>query len=265
MTDTDPHENVTPASLDEGVSLLEKLGLTQYAARTFLALHQLGSGTAREVSEASSVPRTKVYDVMEELQQLGLVEVRYTSPRQYAPVSKEATKRRFQREYEQSITRLSTILSELPSFSRDEKIDALSILNGEDAVLDRTTQLIQSADKDIVYVSVSGSLPDLVPNHLQAAAERGVDVFLGGLGDESREQVTSTLSCVVLNSSPGIWDESEIDSILVVDHTTVLVTVPNETDLTKKSGMWGRGKGNMLVATFEPVVRSWLESESGRW
>jgi len=57
------------------VEQLTALGLSTYAARTFVALVSLGKGTAQDVSEIADVPRTRVYDAVEELRERGLVDV----------------------------------------------------------------------------------------------------------------------------------------------------------------------------------------------
>lgn len=62
----DPHSTA--------IKQLREFGLRTPAARTFVALVELGSATAQEVSEASAVPRTRVYDVAEERCECGLVE-----------------------------------------------------------------------------------------------------------------------------------------------------------------------------------------------
>ncbi|GAB7019785.1 helix-turn-helix domain-containing protein [Halostagnicola bangensis] len=54
---------------------LKAFGLSTYAARTFVALVGLGGGTTQNVSDASEVPRTRVYDAADELHDRGLIDV----------------------------------------------------------------------------------------------------------------------------------------------------------------------------------------------
>lgn len=78
MTDTIEQE--------EAVEPLTRLGLTEYEARCFVALSGLGSGTAKEISEASDVPRTRVYDVARALEAKGLLEIQHTNPKRFYAV-----------------------------------------------------------------------------------------------------------------------------------------------------------------------------------
>jgi len=103
------------------VAQLESLGLSAYAARTFVALVGLGGGTAQEVSEASDVPRTRVYDAAEELRERGLVDVQQSTPKRFWPISVETAGRHFEREYTNRVNRLTGALDDLESPSRTEE------------------------------------------------------------------------------------------------------------------------------------------------
>ncbi len=57
------------------VELLQKVGLTEYEAKTYLALLNTHLCTATWASEKSGVPRTKIYTVLEALRDKGWVKV----------------------------------------------------------------------------------------------------------------------------------------------------------------------------------------------
>lgn len=91
---SDPSEDPQAAAIEQ----LERFGLSNYAARTFVALSTLGRGTAREVSQVSEVPRTRVYDAIDELHDRGLVDVQNSSPKQFWAISAETASRTFEHE-----------------------------------------------------------------------------------------------------------------------------------------------------------------------
>ncbi|MBI2130057.1 helix-turn-helix domain-containing protein, partial [Candidatus Woesearchaeota archaeon] len=53
--------------------VLEKIGLTRNQSEVYLALLKLGSATAQQIIKESGMHRSRVYDSLEKLQQLGLV------------------------------------------------------------------------------------------------------------------------------------------------------------------------------------------------
>jgi HTH-type transcriptional regulator, sugar sensing transcriptional regulator len=75
---------------DQAVQLLGELGLTEYEARCFVGLSRVRKANAKEVSDLSEVPRSRVYDALERLHRRGLVDVQQSDPRQYRALSKEA-------------------------------------------------------------------------------------------------------------------------------------------------------------------------------
>lgn len=61
------------------VARLQDLGFTEYQARTYVAAVQHGAAEAKVLSEASEVPQSRIYDVIADLRESGLVEIREAS------------------------------------------------------------------------------------------------------------------------------------------------------------------------------------------
>lgn len=94
----------------DAIDRLAALGLSVYAARTFVGLVELGTGTAKSVSETVNVPRTRVYDAVEELVEWGLASVEETTPKQFCSVDPEKACEVFEREYMHRIAELQRAL-----------------------------------------------------------------------------------------------------------------------------------------------------------
>ena len=62
---------------------LKTMGLTDYEATTYLALTSMISGTATEISMASKVPRSRVYDILKAMARKGFVEIERGRPLKY--------------------------------------------------------------------------------------------------------------------------------------------------------------------------------------
>jgi sugar-specific transcriptional regulator TrmB len=61
--------------MESVVEKLQRVGLTEYEAKAYLALLNTHLSTATQVSEKSGVPRTKIYSVLEALRNKGWVRV----------------------------------------------------------------------------------------------------------------------------------------------------------------------------------------------
>ena len=69
------------------VAAIQRLGLTEYEARIYLALVKLGPIKASELSFFGQIPRTKTYGAVKELERKGLLHVLPGKPGLYAPSS----------------------------------------------------------------------------------------------------------------------------------------------------------------------------------
>ena len=69
--------------MEDGTSGLLRLGLTEYEAKTYIAIISLNTGSISEICTRSSVPRSRTYDVLARLQERGLVERLDSTPIKY--------------------------------------------------------------------------------------------------------------------------------------------------------------------------------------
>ena len=70
--------------------LLETLELTEYEERTLERLIELGRTTAPDLSEATGVPKARIYGVLDELADAGYIKVIPGRPKMYQPKPPEA-------------------------------------------------------------------------------------------------------------------------------------------------------------------------------
>ena len=72
---------------EKEAAALQRLGLTEYESRIYLALIKLGPKKASEVSFFGRVPRTKAYGAIRELERKGLVQTIPGKPELYTASS----------------------------------------------------------------------------------------------------------------------------------------------------------------------------------
>jgi DNA-binding MarR family transcriptional regulator len=100
----------TNNSLEEGIEVLQQLGLKEYEARCFVGLSRLHTGTAKQLSEMTEVPRTRVYDAIRVLEAQGLVEIQHSSPQQFRAVPLDEATETLRDQYEDRVERLHDAL-----------------------------------------------------------------------------------------------------------------------------------------------------------
>ena len=258
---TDPVENPHAAAIEQ----LERFGYSTYAARTFVALVTLDTGTAKDVSEVSDVPRTRVYDAIEELREGGLVDVQQSSPKEFWAVSPETTARKFEREMEHRTAVLTTSLNELAPVRRREEQRGVWTVDGQTAVTDRVVEFLNGADDEIIYMTVEELLTEDIIDALRAAAERGVAICLGGVSPDVQERIQEEIPSAKLFESLWMWSDTPAGRLMMVDKERTLVSalVNGEdaapTDPRAETAIWGAGKTNSLVVVLKAIFTWRLE------
>jgi len=252
---TDPPEDPRTSAIEQ----LEQLGLSTYAARTFVALSGLGSGTARDVSRVSEVPRTRVYDAVEELRDRGLVDVRESSPKQFYAISSETAARTFEREHRHRTSTLRSALSELEPSARRAEQRGVWTVEGRAAVTERVLEFFGDADEEIVYMTVEDLLTEPLVEGLAAAADRGVSIKLAGLSDHVGERIQAEIPSATTFESLWTWSDTPAGRLLMVDDretlASVLVDGPDADPREPRSetAIWGQGEHNSLVVVLRAM------------
>ncbi|WP_415381189.1 TrmB family transcriptional regulator [Halosimplex sp. TS25] len=255
----------------ETTSLLETFGLTTYEAKCFVALTRIGHGTARELAEVADVPRPRVYDSVESLQERGLADVQDSTPRQFrAPDPRDAVET-VRREYGERLDRLEGLLPRLRSpESRDERA-GVWVVEGNDAVSDRLAGLADDATNELlVVVAVESLLTDELRASLSAAADRGVAITVGSPSRAIRETVAEVAPEATVVETWTWWEDhpirpGEISSILMADGSQLLVSSDLETDLPgvdRHSAVWTDDERAPLIGLMQPLLANAIRSGS---
>lgn len=189
------------------VELLKELGLKEYEARVFVALTRVSHGTAREISELADVPRTRVYDAGEQLEERGLVEVRQSKPQRYRAIPVGDAVGVLRRRYDSRFDDLTDALAELEaSRNPDGPMDGVWSLSGSETIAERATRIIDAAEEEVVVLlgaavsdqhadEIGGADADPVVERTRAATDRGVTVYFGSLAPDAaaRERVREAI------------------------------------------------------------------------
>ncbi|HEX2021584.1 MAG TPA: helix-turn-helix domain-containing protein [Candidatus Thermoplasmatota archaeon] len=170
----------------ERVSKLREFGLSEYASRTYLALLDLGTAEARDISGISKVPASKVYRILEQLHEKGLVVILPEFPRKYAPVPFSDFLEKIHEEHARAadeIRRNRETLAAMFAVQGDvEGSDrgSFTVLRGRRNVMEKLAELASGARHDLLVLASPGMLrrPALLADLARAAEAGGATVRL---------------------------------------------------------------------------------------
>ena len=261
---------------EQAIDLLQQLGLKEYEAGCFVALARLPKGTAKQISETSEVPRTRVYDAIRVLETKGLVEIQHSNPQQFRAVPIEEAAETLRQEYESRTETLVEALTAIepaePNGGDEEITHEVWALSGTTAITNRTQQLIDAAGREIVLIiGREDVITEKLLAQLQEALDTGLDVLVGTQTEELREQIAKALPDAKVFVSGLEWlhsspleadDDTTISRLLLIDKNTILVSSVHETDtggIETEKAVFGRGFDNGIVVITRRLMATGLQ------
>ncbi len=157
---------------------MQNLGLTEYQARIYLTLLDLGGAIASQLPSLSRVPRTRIYSTMSQLHEKGLVEIIPEKPTKYVPVPIEAyiekvaeRKRLEASELEMNVDDYSLEFAITPTVEV-QKAGRFEAIYGRRNVRERLSKMYDGAKKEILLVGTWASPTRLVRARLPWIEEK---------------------------------------------------------------------------------------------
>ena len=263
VTNNTTADTGTDSLVEEVVGTLRTFELTEYEAKCFVALTRLREGTAKEVSDVADVPRARIYDSMDTLQDRGLVSVQESKPRRFRAVSPREAVDLLERECRSRLDRLGAVLPRLGSPDRSTGVGEVWTMDGEAAVSERLATLVAEAEEEVLFaVAVDALLGDDLLDALADATERGVDVTVGSPGEPIRGRLQEAAPDAEVVETWTWWESHPIQpgavtSVCMVDGDALLVSADAATDLPgvrKHRAIWTDSAEAPVVGLMRPLL-----------
>jgi len=277
---------VTNELADKGAEELSRLGLGEYQSKVYSALASLGPSGVTEIHRLSGVPRTKVYETLQELVSKGMVEFQPGRPAVYKAVRPAVLIKMLTEDYLNTAERARRLLEGRYDSVRDVDQDLVWIVRGDATIRRKLAELVTSAKHSVWVLEVYpptfiSSLRSLLKAALnKAIMVRAVcvvvaeHVHLSGFPESdlieyktifpshsSRKQSRSPPAHKLLDD-PYLKALSLTFSgpygVALIDEAESFVIIPNPTDGTRSVGFSAKipGVPSLMKIMFERVFAS---------
>lgn len=181
-----------PSDLADDFALyLHEMGLSKYESKAYLTVLQLGLTTATEIADSADIPQSRVYDVLDDLEEKGFVTVQPGRPKKFGPIEPEHAINhyvQYKREnFEQTLDQTQSVgeqfVEELNEqnfqYRQNDEVDVFWSYKGKNYILDQFGQYCASADERIWMIMKGNSFERVVNHHKEVLRDRhenGVDI-----------------------------------------------------------------------------------------
>jgi sugar-specific transcriptional regulator TrmB len=149
--------------LDEesAIETLKILGLTEYEAKSYIALNSIGVAKVTDIHNASGVPRSAIYGTLTKLEEKGLIEVEYGKPMRYKSIEPFKAIKKL-------INFINTNSEDLIDFLDKYKAkkelgqpsESVWTLRSVKNLMVKLNEMVSSADNEIVFVAYNPLFSD---------------------------------------------------------------------------------------------------------
>ncbi|WP_336023219.1 TrmB family transcriptional regulator [Halobellus salinisoli] len=223
----------------DAVDSLERLGLSNYAARVFVALHRLGVGTAKQIHDETDVPRSQVYGAADELLDRGLVELQQSTPKRYRPTGLDTARRRLAEELQAEADRAFSFLeAQRRARTEQETRDDVWTVRGREPINGRVVELTRQATDTLLFAA---SAPEFVSDNVVAAVrerrDEGVSITVISEDPHVRERFAS-IDGVDVDAPQESQPMDYTGRVLLVDDRAVLLSAVPPTESAEETAIW---------------------------
>lgn len=224
------------------IAYLRELGLSEYEARTYRTLSRVSPLTPYETAQQAGLPTSKIYQVLNRLEEKGLVLcLQEQNRKRYIPkeVEEFAATCRFRME-----KTLAGLEEEGRKLKQESQVSSIWNLKGYGEIMEKARQIVTGAGREILISLWREELIHLAPA-LRAKTEEGVRVGLVHFGALDPDLAVGT--CFSHPIADTLFQEKGGRGLtLVVDSReamTVTVFGGGEAE-----GAWSRNRGYVNLA-----------------
>ncbi len=257
----------------KALDALKTIGLNKYERNIWVALLSRGASTAGELSDISSVPRSRCYDVLESLSNRGFVFIQPGKPMKYVAIEpKEAlgrAKKRITEEANETTEKIDRLVKSdtIKELERLHKTniktvrpeDLLGALKGRYAMHQQMESMFKKAKKSVKLVTTSNGLTELAEKHsqlLKKAFESGVKIQIAAPINKQTEDIVKELSkyAQIRNADNIEHINSMAGRLCLIDGSEFIMGLTDDSKIhpTQDVALWSQS-GHTVENVIEPM------------
>lgn len=233
------------SQLDQIALRVKELGFTVYESKTYVSLLQNNPVTRYELSKNSGVPRSAIYGVIKQLENLGAVNALYSEPEKYVPLPPEQL---FKLLEDKLQLKISDARESLRGIESNLVTDHLWNIVGYQNMIQKANEIIENAQEEI-YLSAWKREFKLLEHQLNKAKNKKLKITIFSFNDIVFDTEYLYSYNIKEKELQKIWDHK---IILVADRRELLMGEA-DVQLPKKTA-WTTNRAIVDIATNHIIL-----------
>lgn len=238
---------------------LKTIGLNLYERKIYIALLAKSVGTAGELAELASVPRSRAYDVLESLAEKGFAVVQHAKPIKYVAVEPaialDKTKDIIKDKYSRNVMRINqfsesdaiTELSNLYSngVSVIEPSDMSGSFKGSYSITMQLNNIIKNTESSLLFITTEDGIRDIWKKNmslLSKANNRGISIKIAVPFSDSNKKEIEALGKVVaeIRDLNKLGYKPPVCKMVISDEGQLLLGLTDDSTVheSQQTGFW---------------------------
>lgn len=174
--------------MEELILQLKNIRFTEYEAKVFVSLVELGFASASDVHKHSKVPRARVYGILDQLVEKGVVlKVEREKATLYNAISVDLLIEQTAQNFERNLHDVNKQLKQLEQKTKEMVEPQVLSLQEKESIVQHCIHLLEKA-KHTILISMWGDMYDVLRPYIEAANKR---VHVKGLTIQANHTVDS--------------------------------------------------------------------------
>ena len=134
------------------LSALQKLGLTHYGAKTYIVITTFGPIDATKIAEEANIPRTKIYDVLNKLEQDDWINVKKGRPMLFTARDPRGIIEERKSDLFNEIDSLSNEMSLMYDQQIKKEMPNAWLIHGKSNIIEKSLDMVSKAQKSVMII-----------------------------------------------------------------------------------------------------------------
>ncbi|MCK5235124.1 MAG: TrmB family transcriptional regulator [Candidatus Aenigmarchaeota archaeon] len=237
---------------------LKTIGLNLYERKIYIALLAKTVGTAGELAELASVPRSRAYDVLESLAEKGFAVVQHAKPIKYVAVEPsialDKTRDIIKDKYSKNVMRINqfsesdaiTELSNLYSngVSVIEPSDMSGSFKGGYSITMQLNNIIKNTESNILILTTEDGIKDMWKKNmslLSKAKNRGISIKIAvPFTDSNKKEIEALGNVAEIRDINKLGHKPPVCKMVISDEGQLLLGLTDDSTVheSQQTGFW---------------------------